>query len=160
MTTKQIELKNIVDRAINQFNFSEHYLLDKDLSERCICAKFATHLEKVLSITKYSDYIVDVEYNRGMDGNEYAKKRLYGRDAIVDLIVHKRGYDSENGGFDNLICIEMKKRGGVRNLADDKNRLRTMTDSHCGFNYRIGFMLIARKGGIVIDETFCNELDF
>ena len=160
MTEKQIELKNIVETAINQFNDSESYLLDRDLSERCICAKFAMYLEKTLDNTRYADYIVDVEYNRGMEGNEYAKKKLYGKDAIVDLIVHKRGYNIDNGGFDNLICIEMKKRGGTRHLEDDKNRLQTMTDSHCGFNYRIGFMLIACKSGIVIDETFCNELDF
>lgn len=134
MTAKQAELKNIVEIAMSQFNASERYLLDRDLSERCICAKFAMYLEKALVNTHYSDYIVDVEYNRGMVGNEYAKKRLYGRDAIVDLIVHKRGYD-EHCGFDNLICIEMKKRGGEKHLEDDKNRLQTMTDSHCGFNY-------------------------
>lgn len=160
MTAKQAGLKNIVEIAIGRFNASENYLLDKDLSERCICAKFAMYLEKALVNTQYSDYIVDVEYNRGMAGNEYAKKRLYGRDAIVDLIVHKRGYNAENGGFDNLICIEMKKRGGEKHLEDDKNRLQTMTDSHCGFNYRIGFMLIAKKSGIVINEIFCNGLDF
>ena len=160
MTIKQTELKSAVEVAINQFNSLECYLLEKGLSERCICAKFATYLEKALSNTRYYDYIVDVEYNRGMGGNECAKKKLDGRDATVDLIVHKRGYDRENGGFDNLICIEMKKRGGERHLKDDKKRLKTMTDSESGFNYRIGFMLIARKRGIVIDETFCHELDF
>lgn len=41
MTKKQARLKNIVEIAISQFNASESYLLDKDLSERCICAKFA-----------------------------------------------------------------------------------------------------------------------
>lgn len=160
MTTKQIELKCIVERAISLFNSSEYYLLERDLSERCICAKFALYLEKVINNTNYSDYFVDVEYNRGMNGNEYAKKMLKGRDATIDLIVHKWGFDCENVGFDNLICIEMKKSGGERHLYDDKRRLRVLTDYHCGFNYHIGFMLIARKNGIVINETFCNELDF
>jgi len=160
MTTKQNELKGIVEMAIRQFNILERYLLDRGLSERCICAKFAFYLEKAFENTRYLDYNVDVEYNRGMHGNEYAKKKLNGRDATVDLIVHKRDYVSENSGFDNLICIEMKKRGGERHLEDDKNRLKTLTDSHCGFNYRIGFMLIARKSGIVVDEIFFNELDF
>ena len=159
MTAKQIELKSIIEMAITQFNSSESYLLDKDLSERCICAKFAVYLEKVISDTPYSHYIVDVEYNRGMDGNEYAKKILNGRDATIDLIVHKRGYDYANLGFDNLICIEMKKSGGERHLRDDKIRLQAMTNPRCGFNYCIGFMLIARKNGIVIDETFCNKTD-
>ena len=70
--------------ATGQFNYSEGYLLDKDLRECCICVKFAMYLERALVNTKYYDYIVDVEYNRCMQSNEYAKKRLYGRDAIVD----------------------------------------------------------------------------
>lgn len=160
MYEKQTELKNIVERAINRFNSSEIYLLDRDLSERCICSKFATYIEKELVNTDYSDYIVDVEYNRGMTGNEYAKKMLFGRDATVDIIVHKRGYDDSNGGFDNLICFEMKKRCGERHLYFDKNRLMALTDYSCGFNYRMGFMLIAKRSGIIIDEIFCNELEF
>lgn len=160
MNTKQNELKTIVQSAINKFNANEIYLLDRDLSERCICAKFAMYLERELIETEYSDYFVDVEYNRGMNGNEYAKKMLHNRDAIVDLIVHKRGVNPETDSFDNLICIEMKKKGGWRNLADDKSRLQTMTNPQCGFNYRIGFMLIARKSGIVINDTFCNSIEF
>lgn len=76
MTEKQNELQNIVEQAISQFNDLENYLLDRDLSERCICAKFAVYLERALENTRYSDYIVDVEYNRGMEGNEYAKKKV------------------------------------------------------------------------------------
>lgn len=159
MTKKQNELKEIVEQAIREFNSSERYLLEKDLSERCICSKFAEYLGKALSGTKYSAYTTDVEYNRGMEGNEFAKKMLRGRPATVDLIVHKRGYDPETVGFDNLICIEMKKRGGERLLWDDKIRLETMTDPLCGFNYRIGFMLIAKRNGIAIDEVFCNKQD-
>ncbi|MCH5179597.1 MAG: hypothetical protein J1F32_00040 [Erysipelotrichales bacterium] len=159
MNIEQKELVIIVSDAISEFNLRERYLLDRNLSERCICSKFASYLERALIGTKYSGYDVDVEYNRGMNGNEYAKKRLFGKNAIVDLIVHKRGYDYENSRFHNLICIEMKKRGGQRNLCYDKNRLSTMTDFSCGFNYQIGFMLIARKSGIVIDKIFPNERD-
>ena len=160
MNEKQMELKSLVERAISKFNLSEIYLLDKDLSERCICSKFATYLEKELINTRFSNYIVDVEYNRGMEGNGYAKKMLFGKNMTVDIIVHKRGYDKNNGGFDNLICFEMKKSDGDKNLFSDKRRLTALTDPLCDFNYRIGFMLIAKKTGIVIDDIFCNELDF
>lgn len=157
MTTEQSDLKSIVDIAIKQFNQSEIYLLDRNLSERCICSKFASYLEKVLIGTKYSSYNVDVEYNRGMYGNDYAKKMLLGKRVIVDLIVHKRGYDYEYGRFDNLICIEMKKRNSKCNLQDDKDRLNNLLNPKYGFNYKIGFMLIVNKNGIIIDEMVCSE---
>ena len=38
----QQELMEIVDVAIKEFNSKEKYLIKNDLSERCICAKFAT----------------------------------------------------------------------------------------------------------------------
>lgn len=157
MTTKQIELKKIVDNTINKFNIFENYLLDKDLSERCICSKFAMYLERELLNTNYSDYVVDVEYNRGMIDDIYDVKRLCNKNIIVDLIVHKRGYDYNHDSLNNLICIEMKKRGGKCNLTKDKNRLKDLTSHYYGFDYCIGFMLIVRKNGIVIDEVFYNK---
>lgn len=159
MTQKQQKLKSIVQSAIDEFNEKEKYLYEHDLSERCICSKFAFYLEREIVNSEFEEYIVDVEYNRGMHGNEYAKKVLDEHDAVLDLIVHKRGYDDWNG-FDNLICMEMKKGGGVCRLASDKKRLKKLTDPNYGFKYRIGFMLVVRKKGIAIDETFCNPVDY
>ncbi|MCD8326162.1 MAG: hypothetical protein LUC90_05615 [Lachnospiraceae bacterium] len=93
-------LKDIVDKAIKTFNEQEKYLLENDLSERCICARFAMHLSNVLKGTEYSEYLVDVEYNRSADGCERGIKRLDNHPITVDLIVHKRGYDCDYG-FDN-----------------------------------------------------------
>ena len=84
-------LKGIVYSAISTFNKDERYLIKNDLSERCICARFAMHLTEALKGTEYSDYLVDVEYNRGMDGHERAAKRIENAPITVDLIVHKRG---------------------------------------------------------------------
>ena len=159
MYAKQKELEDIVKGAIDEFNVAEIYLLDTDLSERCICAKFATYLERALSNTPYFDYCVDVEYNRGMNDNVYTQKMLDGRNIVVDLVVHKRGRNPVTGEFDNLICIEMKKSGGECHLNKDKDRLQKLTNPQYEFNYRIGFMLIARKSGIVINDKFYNPLD-
>ena len=41
MTELQNKLKEIVLTSINEFNSNEKYLLENDLSERCICSKFA-----------------------------------------------------------------------------------------------------------------------
>lgn len=159
MTDKQKKLTEIVCGAIEEFNRNEGYLVSRDVSERCICSKFARYLEDKIKGTEFSHYIVDVEYNRGAEGNEYAAKVLRGHNIVVDLIVHKRGY-SRTIGFDNLICIEMKKAYKRVDLTADRLRLSVMTNSEYDFNYDIGFMIIAYadkkndKYGLRVESVF------
>jgi hypothetical protein len=108
--------------------------------------------------------MVDVEYNRGDNGNEYSAKMLHGRKIVVDLIVHKRGY-SKKTGFDNLICIEMKKAYKNVDLRQDKKRLKILTDNRYGFGYKAGFMIVAFANkerdqyGLAVDTSFYNPID-
>ncbi len=146
MTNDQEELLRIVDSAINSFNEKEYYLIKNDLSERCICSKFAQYLNISLKNMgfKYDSFDVDVEYNRGFDGKDNKPKKIYNKPATVDLIVHKRGSDKFYG-FDNLICIEMKKTNDTRGetgIESDKERLRVLTDYSFGYNYQLGILLI------------------
>lgn len=144
------ELERLVETAICEFNRKDSKLIMGNLSERCICAKFANHLEKVLNKTLYKDYDVDVEYNRDSHDYQYAKKAIGDvKCATVDLIVHKRGTN------ENLICIEMKKSSKARFLVNDKKRLAIMTDNY--FNYRIGFMIVAENDKLSINEIFYNK---
>ncbi len=137
-----VSLRDIVDAAITTFNTEETYLLHNDLSERCICARFAMHLTNALKDTNYQDYIVDVEYNRGFDGNERSSKRLYNAPITVDLIVHKRGYDPDHG-FNNLICIEMKKSTNRDGCDKDIERIKNMVGFDYGYCYQAGYMMLA-----------------
>lgn len=146
MNNIQKDLLEILDKAIEKFNNKENYLLKNNLSERCICSKFAQYLDReIKEITDYSEYEVDVEYNRGFDGKDNKPKKLYDKNAVVDLIVHKRGYD-QFYGFDNLICIEMKKTNdnrGKKGIQKDRERLRVLVSNEYGFCYKLGIMLIA-----------------
>ena len=134
-------LYEIVKESLESFNAQEQYLIENDLSERCMCARFAMHLTHTLSNTIYHDYIVDVEYNRGANGCERAIKRINNAPITVDLIVHKRGVDCHYG-FDNLLCIEMKKSKNRHGCDGDENRLQKMTGPDYGFCYKLGVMLI------------------
>ena len=137
-------------------------MISRDLSERCICAKFASYLERAIAESEFCEYVVDVEYNRGSRGNEHAAKVLNGHNIVVDLIVHKRGYD-EQRGFNNLFCIEMKKAYKRCDLSSDKERLRILTDNFCGFGYKAGFMITATADKIhdeyklVVESAFYNH---
>lgn len=140
---KSEDLKDIVEKAIEEFNTKHKYLLENDLSERCICSSFARCIEdRIPKATEYNDVVVDVEYNRGATGCERAIKRMNDEIIIPDLIVHKRGYDNHYGFF-NLICVEMKKSTDRRGSDSDKIRLRKLVGYDYGFNYRSGFMIIA-----------------
>ncbi len=150
MTTFKNELKTVMVNAINNFNREEGYLIKNDLSERCVCARFAMHLTTALQGTEYSDYIVDVEYNRGADGIERNTKRLYDDPITVDLIVHKRGYDTTYG-FNNLICVEMKKSTDRRGCESDETRLKNMIDPTFGFCYKTGFMILINMKDCVLE---------
>lgn len=161
MTVIQTRITACLGAALESFNQNEQYLISRDLSERCICAKFASYLERTIAESEFHEYVVDVEYNRGNQGNEYAAKRLNGRNIVVDLIVHKRGYH-EQSGFDNLFCIEMKKAYKRCDLSSDKERLKIMTDSLFGFGYQAGFMITAtadrlhNEYKLVIESAFYN----
>ena len=128
----------IVEKAIKSFNEDESglHLIKHNLSERSICSHLAYHVKNKLSNTNYSGYFADVEYNR--NGQDIKRINDTSSPITVDLVVHKRG----NNPAYNLIYIEMKKSSNKRGCADDELRLCKMTDSHCGFNYKLGVMIV------------------
>jgi hypothetical protein len=142
MITNITKLDNLVNNAITKFNENEIYLLKNDVNERGICSKFAVYLEyEIRNDNELSEYNVDTEFNRGYNGDDSAVKRLNEEPISIDLIVHKRGYDYAGIGYDNLICMEMKKVKNREGYRDDEERLRDLTDPDKGFWYKIGYMI-------------------
>ena len=85
MTDTQSRVTACLNSALQSFNQNEQYLISRDLSERCICAKFASYLERAIAeseFREFCEYVVDVEYNRGSRGNEYAAKVLNGHNIL------------------------------------------------------------------------------
>jgi len=151
---KQIE--NVVKVAIKKFNKKERYLITNQLHEVCICARLAMYLQRKIKRTNgFKEYEVDVEYNKGYDGYDDQSKRVAGGLARLDIIVHKRG-KIELIGYDNLICIEMKKEIDTTEYQEDIERLEILTHPEEGFYYKLGFMIITdlSKRKLEIKETF------
>lgn len=145
LTEQDIEFNPALQRklmqdAVDTFNRNEQYLLKNRVNERCMCQRLAEYLGRGLAGTQY---VVDVEYNRGMNGNESSEKRLDGKCVSLDIVVHKREYDADGRGFSNLICAEMKKASNPKGCTEDEERLRKLTDCAYGFCYQAGFMLLA-----------------
>ena len=160
LSTQQVnelreKLRTIVNSAIDNFNQNEINLIKLDVSERCICAKFASYVEKSIDNPEFKSYNVDVEYNR----NENDIKRLDNNNArnngiVVDLIVHERGINRPKS---NLICIEMKKgyrRLNKKKLEEDKNRLKKLTLENSEYHYLAGYMILAEKNGLRIESEY------
>lgn len=119
-TSKEIDvLKEIVDAAIIAFNTEETYLLHNDLSERCICARFAMHLTKALIrevfiLTLDGEYIAECDLV--YDNPEYGTipgKRLY----LSRLIVKKEQRGKGYGKAISKYVLDLAKEKGYREIA-------------------------------------------
>ena len=127
------ELEKIFEDANKSFLRKNATLFETRVSERTLCGALMIELHEVLKGTKFSDYFVDVEYNRNIGGTlKTLKKTIRGLDEQIvtincDLIVHSRG---QNAMCDNLIALEMKKSTGRQVDKDnDRNRIECLTKS-------------------------------
>ena len=127
------ELEKIFEDANKSFLRKNATLFEIRVSERTLCGALMIELHEVLKGTKFSDYFVDVEYNRNIGGTlKTLKKTIRGLDEQIvtincDLIVHSRG---QNAMCDNLIALEMQKSTGRQVDKDnDRNRIECLTKS-------------------------------
>lgn len=132
------EIERRVRRAVEELRRHDGHLLEVDANERSITHHLAVYLQR-----EFEDMDVDVEYNR--DGHEI--KRLLTQtnvssddtDAVTvypDIIVHRRGTN------DNILVIEVKKRGGGNGLDEKKLIEFTKPLTEDGLGYRWGLRLI------------------
>lgn len=127
------ELEKIFEEANEAFLRKNKLLFDTRVAERTLCGSLMVELYERLRGTKFSDYFVDVEYNRNIGGKlKTIKKTIKGIDEQIitincDLIVHSRG---QNLLCDNLIALEMKKSSRSRIEKDrDRSRIECLTKS-------------------------------
>lgn len=120
------ELFRIFIDASDTFVTNQKGLILSGVSEQCLCGSLMTYLRYRLDESQFSNYHVDVEYNRNYDGR--IKKIL--NDNIVevtincDIVVHGRGEQD----VENLIAIEMKKAHHSQVAKDnDRKRLIALT---------------------------------
>ena len=151
------QLYEILTTILKQFYSNDSILLEKDIHELTISARFMFYFQNLIP-----HYNVDIEYNRHIDD---IKELLYNDSTIhkvrPDIIIHKRGNDEHN-----LLILELKKEcntqdncSSTENMEEckDINRLKQFTEeSKCkkndntSYNYKYGIWLICAKNECLI----------
>jgi hypothetical protein len=121
------DLVKVFEEACKGFLKEQSAFILSGVSERALCGELMKYLILEISKTPFSEYYVDVEYNRKEGGR---LKTIKNSEELVipitcDIIVHSRG---ENIEQDNLIAIEMKKSThSQREKNKDRERLIALT---------------------------------
>ncbi len=125
------DLMAIFEQANNEMLEKDIDLFQMEVSERTLCGSLMVHIQESIKKSQYSDYFVDIEYNRNKGGKlkTISKTMINSVSEIItincDLIVHSRGH---NISQDNLIAIEMKKTNRPQREKDkDRERIIALT---------------------------------
>ena len=151
------EVKGRLKSALGRLAHEDGYLLEKDLSERCIAARLAMYLQD-----EFREHKVDVEYNRDGDTpkrlnlhQECANYRDEHGEALVvpDVVVHCRGSEGPN-----VLVLEVKKVSNPVGLDCDRARVLAF---RAQLRYQFGALIVCetRAGGkhnVWIEEWFTN----
>jgi hypothetical protein len=133
------EIKKKVYICIRQLFKNDLHLLEIRANERSIAHKLAEYLQQ-----QFSEWHVDVEYNRhGIEIKRTSKKIVY-----PDIIVHLRNTDL------NLLVIELKCSN--RSYNADIEKLSSLTDPNGKFKYKLGLFLKVINGEIKEVRWFKN----
>jgi hypothetical protein len=118
-----MQLKDILNKAVEILIEKDSFLLEKDLNERSITHRLAMYLQQLLP-----NYDVDCEYNRNHENPKRLKlfsndgnlpvNDTDGKTVFPDIIVHKRGTDT------NILAIEVKKTTSNTDDSHDKEKLK------------------------------------
>lgn len=125
---------DLLSKSIKELIATDKRLLDLKVSERCICARLALHIDnnmreydKENGSRVFEGYYADVEFNR-MYG-VLPKKVFYDdikHSVSCDLLIHSRGEKT----LDNYLCLEMKKEENKEKCEEDRKRIMAMTISN------------------------------
>ena len=118
----------LIPSLIKLYNIDIHNI-QIGTSERNICARLAHHMENIMRCCDnnilFISYYVDVEDNLMGAGNPkyYQYHTSNPKYMVSDLLIHGRGC------LQNMLAIELKKKGQSRKVKEDKERLVSLVSS-------------------------------
>lgn len=157
MCRNLIDMKQLLDDsilipALKRLYFFDYNNIKYGVSERNICARLAHHLENIMREydqnnkgSTFENYYADVEYNRMGDGSlkQFENTMHRPQYMVSDLLIQSRGYE------DNLLAVEMKRKGNHRKEKEDRERLCSLVSSasndspnRCVHDTRLGAFIV------------------
>ena len=122
-------IKTILQQSIEKLYREDCDNIKFGVSERNICARLAHHMENLMReydkqhrTRRFQNFYVDVEYNRMGNGElkHYENSEHRPQYMVSDLLIQRRGEKN------NLLALEMKRKGNYKNVAKDKERLASL----------------------------------
>jgi len=131
--------------ALSKVYQLDRYLIENEVHERTIVARFALYYQEELNLSGYSGYNMDVEYNR----NYFDSKRTshFQHGTLPDVVVHKRGSNDHN-----LCIIEFKTEWG-ENIDRDLLKLKDFTNENDRYKYGIGYSITINHDSVIIQQV-------
>lgn len=126
---KDIIINEILMPSIFRLYKKDYFNIYYHATERNICARLAHHMENIMRCCDnnilFISYYVDVEYNLMGAGNPkyYQYHTSNPKYMVSDLLIHGRGC------LQNMLAIELKKKGQSRKVKEDKERLMSLVSS-------------------------------
>jgi hypothetical protein len=147
----QTELSKVI-AALREFYARETYLLEKDCGERTLTHRLAVYVE-----SQFSGWEIDCDYNRLGErtlrmprASMVSTDDEFGKSIFPDIVVHQREIPN------NLLAIEVRKASNHQPLEHDQQKLRSLTDPHLWFAYRIGVLVSLATNQVATSEVYTS----
>jgi hypothetical protein len=143
--SRMADIVQLVKIVMERVYVDHSYLIKNQVSERSIVFWFGIYFHEIIQGTEFSEYDLDVEYNRNL--RKVKRTEQFKRGTYPDLILHKRGSN------DNNILIIVSKSCWNADSSDDIRKLIDFTDPNAEYKYDLGLsVLIGREilKGIIV----------
>lgn len=122
-----------IQSALTVLYVHDIYLIDHKVNERTIVNRFSIYLQEELNERGFSDFNMDVEYNR--DHSDIKRTVRFSRGTYPDVIVHRRGSNEYN------LCVIEFKPWWRSNTERDISKLIDFTSQDGKYKYSLGLSI-------------------
>lgn len=137
-------IKQYVNEALWLVYQKDRALITHRVNERSIVFRFGLYLYEIIKNSNFSDFDIDVEYNR----NGYDAKRIPSRQhgSYPDLIMHCRTSNELN-----LLVLEFKTEWSNESQEEDERKIRDFLDKSGVYKFRYGATILIGEDGFNIN---------
>ncbi len=150
------ELFKIVESSLLKLYYNDIVLIELGGMEQSATYRFALYLNNFLVQTRFTEYSIDLEYNK--NGKNLKKLPELINGVRPDLILHKRTLKNNNA-----LVIEFKGWWNKKSKTKDKLKLEKFTNQKGEYKFGLGLFIELHKRKYMIssyiDSKFVSSLE-